>query len=120
MQETLTDQEWNEIVDAAKKKIKKDDKTKTKSLDAFNKNLDKIKTRILKSVTTENKDKATQAINRFNDKVMGFAEDIFASDQQEREILMKREATKEELMVVINDDIQSWLILFDEFSTLTC
>jgi hypothetical protein len=118
IQETLTDHEWNVIADAAKKKIKKDDKTKNKSLNTFNKNLGKIKTGILKSVAAENKDKATKVINTFNDKVMGFAEDIFEHDQQEREILLKREATKNELMTVVNDDIQSWRILFDEFSTL--
>ena len=62
VQKTLTDTEWNNILDSAKKKIKKDDKAKKKSLDAFNKSLDKIKSNLPKSAAAENKDKATQVV----------------------------------------------------------
>ena len=68
VQNTLTQQEWDKILMAAKKKINKNNKSNDKSLKSVRKALDKLEQDILKHTDETNKKEVLSILADFDEK----------------------------------------------------
>ena len=119
IQEKLTQEEWDKVMDDIKKSITKDEKTVGKSLRSFEKDLAKMKSKILDVLNEDfRKDKAEASIDRFITSVQKFGKEIVEYAPDEKELLLKKNTSKEELDELGIGVINQWLKLLSAVAIL--
>jgi hypothetical protein len=119
IQEKLTQEEWDEIMDKIQKSVSKDEKTVGKSLRSFEKDLAKMKSKILDVLNEDfRKDKAEAAINEFIESVKKSGKEIVEYAPDEKELLLEKNTSKKELDQLGDEIINQWLELLNAVATL--
>lgn len=118
VQNTLTPEEWDEILAAAKKKIIKDDKSKDKSLESVQKSMEKVQANILKHTDESNKDAVNVILHDFSTKFYSYCEAVVNYPEEDEKTLRNRSATEEELFQVVSKNNKKWVELFDFYTDL--
>ena len=119
IQKKLTQEEWDKVMDHIQKSIAKDEKTVGKSLKSFDKDLAKMKTKILDVLNEDfRKDKAEAAINEFIESVKKSGREIAEKGPDEKEKLLNKSTSREELDQQGDELISQWLELLNEVATL--
>jgi hypothetical protein len=119
IQDKITQEEWDEIMGNIQKSVSKDDKTAGKTLSNFEKDLSKMKTKILAVLNEDfRKDKAEGYINEFIASVQRSGKQIVEKGPEEKEILLNKNTSREELDKLGDEKIGAWLDLLDAVATL--
>jgi uncharacterized membrane-anchored protein YhcB (DUF1043 family) len=118
VQNTLTQQEWDEIIMAAKKKINKNNKSNDKSLKSVRKALDKLEQDILKHTDETNKKEVLSILADFDEKFYNYCKDVVNYDDTGAKTLRDKNATEEDLLEVVRKNNNKWIELFDIYSNL--
>ena len=118
VQETLTENEWNRMLEKASKDIKKSIKEDSGQLSDFEKGLTKSKEKILSAVPEGKKATAEDDLNIFKEEMLAFAEELLTNNQAEDEYLINQQASREDLKKVIELNNIKWLGLLNGFADL--
>jgi hypothetical protein len=119
IQEELTQEEWDKIMGNIQKSLSKDEKATGKTLANFEKDLAKMKAKILAVLNEDfRKDKAEGYINEFIASVQKSGKEIVEYAPEEKDILLEKTTSKEELDKLGDEKIGAWLHLLDAVATL--
>lgn len=119
VQNALSEDEWDKIIDAGSKEFKKGKKANDKRLDKLKTELNKIEKNITKHIDDKkNKALAENILSTFNADMYGLAVEIIRKNPYEQEVLLNKNASEEDLFSVINEDNKQWMEMFVAFSAL--
>lgn len=119
VQKSLSENEWESILEEGKKEFKKSKKVSQKRLDKFKKELAKSEEKILKSIdNTGDRDIAKIKIMEFNKGMTEAAISLLDKNPYNQQILLNKDASEANLMEVINHDIEEWSKMFEVIKTL--
>lgn len=118
VQNTLTQEEWDDILEAIEKKITKDDKSKDKSLKSVQKALEKVQAQILKHTEETYQNEVSATLNDFSKKFYSNCEEVVNYPEEDKKTLLNKNATEEDLFEVIRKNNKKWIELFDLYSDL--
>lgn len=108
VQQTLTQEEWDNILESASRDIEKSKKTTDKRLKSLKKALDKTQKTILKHLADKDKDNASKCLQDFNSYLYDVGEDMLNYNPLEENLLLNKDASAEDLLFVIDNDIKEW------------
>ncbi len=119
VQQALSQEEWDKIIEAGQKEFKKGKKANDKKLEKLKKKFDKTALAILKQVDDEkDKEAITNTLKSFNTNMMTLGTEIIRKNPYEQEILLNKDASEDDLFKVINEDNKQWMQSFDIFTAL--
>jgi arsenate reductase-like glutaredoxin family protein len=119
IQDNLTQEEWDEIISASSKAIKKDDKSSQKALSKLKKGLDKMRSKVLKHIDgQERMETAGRYMEAFSSSLYDRAVEILKYDPFEEEILLNKNASEDDLRSVVEGTNEHWMAIFETFSKL--
>ena len=119
IQEQLTQEEWDQVMDHIQKSIAKDEKTAGKSFATFEKDLEKMKSKILDILNEDfRREKAEASLDDFITTVKKSGEEILKYAPEEKEMLQKKETSKAELNKLGDDIIGQWIELLNAVADL--
>ena len=119
IQENMTQEEWDAVISATSKAIKKSKKSNDKILNKFKKTLDKFETNIQKNIVDQDrKEKAGVYVKEFSTSLYDIVVKILEYDQTEEKILLDNEATYAELESLMEESNKEWMSSFVGLSTL--
>lgn len=119
IQGQLTQEEWDQIMEEIQKSIVKDENTAGKTLAAFEKDLEKMKSKIL-DILYEDFRRATaeRALNEFITTVKRSGEEILKYSPEEKVLLQEKETSKAELDKLGDAIIGQWIEMLDAVAVL--
>ena len=119
IQDKITQEEWDEILDQIQKAVGKGEKTANKSILGFEKDLAKMKTKILDVLNEDfRKEKAEASIDVFIKSVQKLGREIAEKGPDEKEKLLNKSTSREELDQQGDELISQWLELLNAVATL--
>lgn len=119
IKENLLQEEWDEIIRASGKAIKKDDKSKQKALSKLKKGLDKMSSTVMKHIDgRERLETADRYMKAFSSSLYDYAVEILKYDPFEEDILLNKNASEDDLRSVVEGNNEHWMTIFETFSKL--
>lgn len=118
VQNALTQNEWDEILDRAKKNIAKTEKSSAKSLKSLKKSLDKMEVQILEHVGEDHKVKVTESLKKFTQDFYDTSISVLSYTELDHKVLSSKTASREEIDGLLNDYADSWMKLLGIFADL--
>ena len=119
IQDNISQEEWEEILIAAAKAYKKQQKSGQKALTKLKKHLNKMRERMMNHVKDPGRrEKAGVHLEEFSGLVYDFAIQIVEYDHFEEEILVNKNATEDELSSIVERTNKQWIKIFDALSIL--